>query len=174
MAQTATVPSAGPTSGIDTIPRRQNLLVQFIKAQPLGFVGFLIILLYFVLALGAQWISPYDPEAVDFAAMGKSEVTYLKDALPKGGKVLEIRGLAGVFVDDEISKGIHAGIAENPQFEIVGPVHGDWAQDVAQKAVARILPSLPQVQPMGSCGDVDQPGREAVVEPAQDRGQRGR
>jgi len=69
MAQTATVPSAGPTSGVDTIPRRQNLLVQFVKAQPLGFVGFLIILLYFVLAFGAQWISPYDPEAVDFGAM---------------------------------------------------------------------------------------------------------
>lgn len=81
--------------------------------------------------------------AVDFAAMGKSEIDYLKTALPNGGKLLEIRGLAGVFVDDEISKGIHAGVAENPQFEIVGSVHGDWAQDVAQKAVAGILPSLP-------------------------------
>jgi ribose transport system substrate-binding protein len=82
--------------------------------------------------------------AVDFAAMGKSEIDYLKDALPEGGKLLEIRGLAGVFVDDEISKGIHAGVTENPQFEIVGSVHGDWAQDVAQKAVAGILPSLPE------------------------------
>jgi ribose transport system substrate-binding protein len=81
--------------------------------------------------------------AVDFAGMGKSEIDYLKEALPNGGKLLEIRGLAGVFVDDEISKGIHAGVAENPQFEIVGSVHGDWAQDVAQKAVAGILPSLP-------------------------------
>jgi ribose transport system substrate-binding protein len=82
--------------------------------------------------------------AVDFAAMGKAEVDYLKDTLPAGGKLLEIRGLAGVFVDDEISKGIHAGVTENPQFEIVGSVHGDWAQDVAQKAVAGILPSLPE------------------------------
>jgi len=82
--------------------------------------------------------------AVDFAAMGKAEIDYLKEALPGGGKLLEIRGLAGVFVDDEISKGIHEGVAENPQFEIVGSVHGDWAQDVAQKAVAGILPSLPE------------------------------
>ncbi len=81
--------------------------------------------------------------AVDFAAMGKSEVEYLAGRLPDGGKLLEIRGLAGVFVDDEISKGIHEGVAEHPQFEIVGSVHGDWAQDVAQKAVAGILPSLP-------------------------------
>jgi ribose transport system substrate-binding protein len=82
--------------------------------------------------------------AVDFKGMGKSEIDYLKEALPEGGKLLEIRGLAGVFVDDEISAGIHEGVAENPQFEIVGSVHGDWAQDVAQKAVAGILPSLPE------------------------------
>lgn len=81
--------------------------------------------------------------AVDFKQMGKDEVLYLKDKLPNGGNLLEIRGLAGVFVDDEISKGIHEGVTENPQFKIVGSVHGDWAQDVAQKAVAGILPSLP-------------------------------
>jgi ribose transport system substrate-binding protein len=81
--------------------------------------------------------------AVDFKQMGKDEVVYLADKLPDGGKLLEIRGLAGVFVDDEISAGIHEGVAENPQFEIVGSVHGDWAQDVAQRAVAGILPSLP-------------------------------
>jgi ribose transport system substrate-binding protein len=76
--------------------------------------------------------------------MGKDEVLYLKDKLPEGGKLLEIRGLAGVFVDDEISKGIHEGVAENPQFEVVGSVHGDWDQAKAQAAVAGILPSLPE------------------------------
>lgn len=81
--------------------------------------------------------------AVDFKAMGKSEIDYLKEAMPAGGNVLEIRGLAGVFVDDAISSGIMEGVAENPQFKVVGSVHGDWAQDVAQKAVAGILPSLP-------------------------------
>ncbi len=83
--------------------------------------------------------------AVDFKAMGKSEVEYLAKAMPKGGNLLEIRGLAGVFVDDAISAGIAEGVAANPQFKLVGSVHGDWAQDVAQKAVAGILPSLPEV-----------------------------
>ena len=83
--------------------------------------------------------------AVDFKEMGRQEVEYLASRLPDGGKLLEIRGLAGVFVDDEISAGIHTGIEENPQFEIVGSVNGDWAQDVAQKAAAGILPSLPEV-----------------------------
>jgi peptide/nickel transport system permease protein len=53
----------------DKIPKRTNPIVKFIVAQPLGFVGFLIVLLYFVLAVGAQWIAPYHPEEVDFGAM---------------------------------------------------------------------------------------------------------
>ena len=82
--------------------------------------------------------------AVDFKQMGKDEVLYLSDRID-GGNLLEIRGLAGVFVDDEISAGIHEGVAETGKFEIAGSVHGNWAQDVAQKAVAGILPSLPEI-----------------------------
>jgi len=84
--------------------------------------------------------------AVDFKAMGASEVEYLAKKMPEGGNLLEIRGLAGVFVDDAISSGITETVAKNPQFKIVGSVHGDWAQEVAQKAVAGILPSLPEVK----------------------------
>ena len=83
--------------------------------------------------------------AVDFKKMGSLEIDYMNERLPEGGKLLEIRGLAGVFVDDEITAGIHEQVASYPQFEIVGSVHGDWAQDVAQKAVAGILPSLPEI-----------------------------
>ncbi|WP_416798843.1 ABC transporter substrate-binding protein [Ciceribacter azotifigens] len=83
--------------------------------------------------------------AVDFKEMGRSQIEYLSKKLPNGGNLLEIRGLAGVFVDDEISAGIHAGVEQYPQFKIVGSVHGDWAQDVAQRAVAGVLPSLPEI-----------------------------
>lgn len=83
--------------------------------------------------------------AVNFKEMGRSQVEYLAGVLPAGGNLLEIRGLAGVFVDDEISAGIAEGVTQFPQFKIVGAVHGDWAQDVAQKAVAGILPSLPEL-----------------------------
>jgi ABC-type sugar transport system, periplasmic component len=84
--------------------------------------------------------------AVDFKAMGESQIEYLAKKLPEGGNLLEIRGLAGVSVDDEIHAGIQAGVEKNPQFKIVGSVNGDWAQDVAQRAVAGILPSLPEVK----------------------------
>jgi peptide/nickel transport system permease protein len=66
---TTTAPSAGPAAGVDRIPQRANPLIAFIRAQPLGFVGFLIVLLYFVFAVAARWIAPYDPEAIDFGAM---------------------------------------------------------------------------------------------------------
>lgn len=83
--------------------------------------------------------------AVDFKEMGRSQIEYLSKKIPNGGNLLEIRGLAGVFVDDEISAGIHEGVKQYPQFKIAGSVHGDWAQDVAQRAVAGILPSLPEI-----------------------------
>jgi ribose transport system substrate-binding protein len=83
--------------------------------------------------------------AVDFKQMGAVQLDYLADKMPDGGNVLEIRGLAGVFVDDEIHAGIQDGVAKHSQFKVVGAVHGDWAQTVAQKAVAGILPSLPEV-----------------------------
>jgi peptide/nickel transport system permease protein len=63
MATVATTPQA------EALPRRPNALWQFIKTQPLGVVGFLIILVYVVCALGAAWIAPFDPESIDFAAM---------------------------------------------------------------------------------------------------------
>ncbi len=83
--------------------------------------------------------------AVDFRQMGRDQVEFLAGKLPAGGNLLEIRGLAGVFVDDEISAGIHEAVDARDDMQIVGSVHGDWAQDVAQKAVAGILPSLPPV-----------------------------
>lgn len=82
--------------------------------------------------------------AVDFKKMGEVQVDYLAEK-GKSGNLLEIRGLAGVFVDDAIHSGIEAGVAKHTQFKIVGSVHGDWTQEVAQKAVAGILPSLPEI-----------------------------
>lgn len=82
---------------------------------------------------------------VDFFAMGKQEIEELKKLHPEGGNLLEIRGLAGTSIDEEIHKGILAGVEENPQFKIVNSVTGNWDQTTAQKAVATVLPSLPDI-----------------------------
>ncbi len=90
---------------------------------------------------------------VDFKGMGKQEVDEMAKFQPKGGNLLEIRGLAGTSIDDAIHAGILEGVKNHPQFKIVSSVTGDWDQTTAQKAVATVLPSLPDV-----VGIVDQGG----------------
>ena len=58
-----------PTLTIDTLPKRPNALWQFVKDQPLGVIGLLIITVYVAFAFCARWIAPFDPEAIDFTAM---------------------------------------------------------------------------------------------------------
>src|SRR5689334_2479255 len=82
---------------------------------------------------------------VDFEDMGKQEVEQMAKFQPKGGNLLEIRGLAGTSIDDSIHAGILEGVAAHPEFKIVASVTGDWDQTTAQKAVATILPSLPDI-----------------------------
>ena len=81
---------------------------------------------------------------VDFRRMGQMQVDYLVDR-KLTGNLLEVRGLPGSFVDEEIHQGILAGVAAHPEFKIVSSVHGNWTQSVAQKEVASVLPTLPAV-----------------------------
>lgn len=90
---------------------------------------------------------------VDFEEMGRQEVEQMAKFQPQGGNLLEIRGLAGTSIDDAIHKGIMDGIAKHPEFKIVNSVTGNWDQTTAQKAVATVLPSLPDI-----VGIVDQGG----------------
>jgi ribose transport system substrate-binding protein len=90
---------------------------------------------------------------VDFKDMGKQEVEQMAKFQPKGGNLLEIRGLAGTSIDQAIHEGILEGVKAHPEFKIVNSVTGDWDQTTAQKAVATVLPSLPDI-----VGIVDQGG----------------
>jgi ribose transport system substrate-binding protein len=83
--------------------------------------------------------------AVDFKKMGSMQLDYLNGRLSGKGNLLEIRGLAGVFVDDEIHGGIESGLKKYAGFKRVGSVHGNWTQTVAQKEVAGVLPTLPKI-----------------------------
>src|SRR3954468_7994026 len=90
---------------------------------------------------------------VDFKDMGKQEVEQMAKFQPKGGNLLEIRGLAGTSIDQAIHDGIVEAVKNHPEFKVVSSVTGDWDQTTAQKAVASVLPSLPDV-----VGIVDQGG----------------
>src|ERR1700721_924722 len=90
---------------------------------------------------------------VDFKAMGKEEVEQMGKFEPKGGNLLENRGLAGASIDDEIPNGIVEGVKAHPEFKIVSSVEGDWDQTTAQKPDGTVLPSPPPI-----LGVVDQGG----------------
>lgn len=82
---------------------------------------------------------------IDYAAMGKAQADYLAKRLPDGGNLLEIRGLPGTSIDDLIHSGIQKGVEEHSKFKIVHSVTGNWDEATAQKAVATVLPSLPEI-----------------------------
>src|SRR5580704_5154822 len=90
---------------------------------------------------------------IDYRAMGAEEVAQMAKFQPKGGNLLEIRGLAGTSIDDTIHAGIMAGVKAHANFKVVSSVAGDWDQTTTQKAVATVLPSLPPI-----VGVVDQGG----------------
>ena len=56
-------------------PRQRGAVRHFITTQPLGTAGLIIILIMFGAGIFAEWVAPYDPLDIDFAAM-------LQGALP--------------------------------------------------------------------------------------------
>src|ERR1700723_3378664 len=98
---------------------------------------------------------------VDFKDMGKQEVVEMAKFQPKGGALLEIRGLAGTSIDDAIHAGLLEGGKSHPELKILSSFKGDWDQTTAQKAVATVLPSLPPI-----IGVVDQGGDGYGAAPA--------
>ena len=83
--------------------------------------------------------------AYNYVSMGAMEVDYVAKRLDGKGNLLEIRGIAGTSVDDDIHKGILDEMKKYPGLKLVGSVHGNWTQSIAQKEVAGILPTLPDV-----------------------------
>ncbi|MGC8469715.1 MAG: ABC transporter substrate-binding protein [Acetobacteraceae bacterium] len=84
--------------------------------------------------------------AYNYVRMGEMEANYVAKRLGGKGNVLEVRGIAGTSVDHDIHEGIVKGFAKYPAIKLVGSVHGNWTQSIAQKEVAGLLPSLPPVQ----------------------------
>ena len=48
-------------------PVRRHPVIEFMRRQPLGAAGLLVIVAMVIAAVGANWIAPYDPLAVDYA-----------------------------------------------------------------------------------------------------------
>ena len=84
--------------------------------------------------------------STEWRQMAKEQVDYLTRT--RGivkGNLLEIRGLAGTWVDEEIHGGLAEYLKPYPDLKIAGTVYGNWTGSIAQKEVAGILPSLPEI-----------------------------
>jgi peptide/nickel transport system permease protein len=72
MTVTARTP-ANVATAADELPDANRSLLravrQFVRRQPLGTAGLVIVLVMFAAGAMAGWIAPYDPEANDFTAM---------------------------------------------------------------------------------------------------------
>lgn len=83
--------------------------------------------------------------AFDYVGYGQFEANWVAQHVHGRGNILEIRGIAGTSVDNDIHKGIVEGISKYPGMKIVGSVHGNWTKSISQQAVTGLLPSLPKV-----------------------------
>jgi ribose transport system substrate-binding protein len=73
---------------------------------------------------------------VDQKGLGTLWGDWLIGHLPEGGKVLEVRGVAGTSVDTDRHNGIHEAFAASGKDREVVEVLGKWDDPTAQKATA--------------------------------------
>lgn len=73
---------------------------------------------------------------VDQFGLGQLWGNWLAQHLPEGGKVLEVRGVAGTTVDTDRHNGIHEVLNATGKTFQVTEVVGKWDDGVAQKATA--------------------------------------
>jgi ribose transport system substrate-binding protein len=73
---------------------------------------------------------------VDQKGLGQLWGKWLVDHVPGGGKVLEVRGVAGTSVDTDRHTGIHEEFAKSGKNWEVTEVLGKWDDATAQKATA--------------------------------------
>ncbi len=90
----------------------------------------------------------------DFKGWAEQGVDYLAQRLNGKGNILEVRGVAGISVDNLMHEGVLEGMKKYPNMKLVGSVNGDWTQSVAQTAVAGILLTLPQVDGVATEGEM--------------------
>ena len=73
---------------------------------------------------------------VDQKGLGVYWAKWLIDNLPNGGKILEIRGVAGTSVDRDRHDGIHETLDKSGKKWDVIEVYGKWDDPTAQKVTA--------------------------------------
>ncbi|MBV8933435.1 MAG: substrate-binding domain-containing protein [Kutzneria sp.] len=82
----------------------------------------------------------------DNKQIGKQAGEFMADTvLPKGGKIVELKGLAGSTPAHERSDGFDEGIA-GKSIQIVATADGDWLREKGQQQMDALLKAHPDIQ----------------------------
>lgn len=88
----------------------------------------------------------------DNTQIGKLAGEHMKQLLPSGGKIAELRGLAGSTPAKERQDGFAQGI-QGSNIQIVATADGDWLRDKGQAQAEAILQAHPDLQAIYSQND---------------------
>jgi len=88
----------------------------------------------------------------DEVYFGQAGAEQLAEDMGGKGKVIMLRGIAGVSVDDDRYNGAKEALEEYPDIEIVGEEYGDWAFEKGKAAAENLLAAHPQIDGVWSSG----------------------
>ncbi|MBL4767500.1 MAG: ABC transporter substrate-binding protein [Rhodobacteraceae bacterium] len=88
----------------------------------------------------------------DQVKFGRDGGDFLAKAMGGKGKVIGLRGIAGISVDTDRWDGAMAGLKKFPDIEVVGSVYAQWSYDQARQACESLALAHPQIDGVWSSG----------------------
>ncbi|WP_127599640.1 ABC transporter substrate-binding protein [Nitratireductor alexandrii] len=88
----------------------------------------------------------------DQVKFGRDGGEFLAEAMGNEGKVIALRGIAGISVDTDRWAGAEEVFAKHPGIEVVGEVYAQWAYDQGRQACESLALAHPQIDGVWSSG----------------------
>ena len=79
----------------------------------------------------------------DYARWGYDMITALAEALPDGGNVLMVEGIAGHPIVVQEREGADKALAEHPNLKVARSVNGNWTANVTKTVVLQAIATNP-------------------------------
>lgn len=88
----------------------------------------------------------------DQVKFGRDGGAFLADAMGGKGKVISLRGIAGISVDTDRWNGALEAFSAYPDIEVVGEVYAQWAYDQARQGCESLALAHPEINGVWSSG----------------------
>lgn len=88
----------------------------------------------------------------DQVKFGRDGGEFLAKAMGGKGKIISLRGIAGISVDTDRWNGAAEAFADHPDIEVVGEVYAQWAYDQARQACESLALAHPRIDGVWSSG----------------------